>query len=185
ITPGGRQVPLDFELRYDPKDIDPRRRYAVRATIRSEGRLLFTTNSVVPVITEGSPRRVDLMLVRVADQAEAAPASLWETSWVLEDVAGTGVLDAARATLEFPESGKVAGRGSCNRFFGSVEINGESITFGPLGSTRMACVEAVMNQEVKYLKTLQDAERYAVEGTTLWIHTKAMDRALRFTRETP
>ncbi len=39
LSPGGRQVPLPFELRFDPAKIEPRRRYAVRATIRSEGKL--------------------------------------------------------------------------------------------------------------------------------------------------
>src|SRR6266498_4184990 len=43
VEPEGRQVPLLFELRYDPKKIDPKRSYAVRAGIRSGGQLLFTT----------------------------------------------------------------------------------------------------------------------------------------------
>ena len=57
LSPVGRQVPLPFELQYDPAKIEPRRRYAVRATIRSEGRLLFTTDTHVPVLTEGHPSK--------------------------------------------------------------------------------------------------------------------------------
>jgi putative lipoprotein len=185
LSPAGRQVPLPFELRYDPAKIEPRRRYAVRATIRSEGRLLFTTDTQVPVFTEGHPGKVDLMLVRVRSSEGAAPDQLWGTSWLLEDIGGTGVIDGAQATLEFPEVGKVAGRGSCNRFFGSVEVTGQSIVFGQLGSTRMACPEAVMNQEAKYLKALQDAERYGFDGAFLLIHTRGMEQPLRFTRHTP
>ncbi len=61
----GRQVPLPFELAYDERQLDSSRRYAVRATIRIDGRLAFTTDTVVPVITLGNPTSVSLTLVTV------------------------------------------------------------------------------------------------------------------------
>ena len=42
----------------------------------------------------------------------------------LEDLAGTGVIDDALATLEFTEAGRVSGRGSCNQFSGPVAVTG-------------------------------------------------------------
>jgi len=54
VKPEGRQVPLPFELRYDPSKLDPKRTYAVRATIRSGGQLRFTTTTVTPVLTRGT-----------------------------------------------------------------------------------------------------------------------------------
>jgi len=107
------------------------------------------------------------------------------TTWLLEDLGGAGVLDRARATLAFTEPGRVAGNSSCNRFFGSVTLSGQSITFGQLGSTRMACVAAVAAQEAKYLKALMDAERFVLDGSVLLIYAKGMDKPLRFTRTTP
>jgi putative lipoprotein len=198
VRPRGRQVPLPFVLRYDPKAVDPKHVYAVRATILSEGRLLFTSTAVVKVITWDHPDRVDLVLTRAAgaatagtaatdtaaaDAAGAAPGGLWGTSWVLQGIGGAPAIDDARATLEFPEAGKTAGRGSCNHFFGSVSVTDSTIAFGPLGATRMACAEAVMGQETRYLKALQDAERYAVEGNVLLVYVKGMDEPLRFTRQ--
>ncbi len=44
--------------------------------------------------------------------AGAAPDRLWGTSWLLEDIGGSGVIDYARASWEFPEAAKVAGRAS-------------------------------------------------------------------------
>lgn len=118
--------------------------------------------------------------------AEPASPDLAGTAWRLEDLAGAGVVDRVEATLEFPETGRVAGKGSCNHFFGSVEISGASISFGQIGSTRMACVEAVMNQETTYLAALQAAERFKLEGDTLLIHARGLDRPLRFIRaDTP
>jgi len=58
------QVPIPFELIYDPADIDERMTYAVRATIREGGRLLFTTDRHYPVLTRGHPHHADLVLVR-------------------------------------------------------------------------------------------------------------------------
>lgn len=182
----GRQVPLSFELRYDPGRIEPDHVYGVKAVIRSSvGGIMFLTDTAYHVITKGNPMRADLWLQRVADGSGGAPSGLWGTAWRLEDLGGAGVLDRVEATLEFTEAGKVAGSGSCNRFFGTVEISGASIKFSPLGSTRMACVEAVMNQEGKYLKALQDAERYARDGSALLIYGKGLEQPLRFERKEP
>jgi putative lipoprotein len=58
-------VPLPFELRYDPAKIDSTHTYAVRATITSAGRTIFTTDAAYHVITRGNPAQVELVLVRV------------------------------------------------------------------------------------------------------------------------
>jgi heat shock protein HslJ len=119
--------------------------------------------------------------------AQPAPAqpvsfSLSSSEWLLEDLSGTGVLDNVQATLTFPESGKGAGNGSCNRFFGPAEIKGEAIKLGPLGSSRMACPEAVMNQEAEYLQALQSAERFEWKDPYLLIYCNGLEKPLRFTR---
>lgn len=130
VVAGGRQVPLPFSLRYDKSRIDANRQYAVRAVIRSGERMLFTTDAAYRVITQGNPTKVDVRLVRAAaGEVGSASSPLNGTAWVLEDLGGTGVLDRVQATLEFSDSGKVAGNGSCNRFFGSVQLSGETISF--------------------------------------------------------
>jgi heat shock protein HslJ len=112
-----------------------------------------------------------------------APPDLQGTEWLLEDLAGRGVLDRIQATLAFPGPNQVAGNGSCNRFFGGVKISGELIKFDPLASTRMACLaEAVSNQEADYLKALEGAERIVMDGPYLLIYTQGTDKPLRFTQ---
>jgi heat shock protein HslJ len=46
----------------------------------------------------------------------------------------------------------------------------------------MACAEPIGNQEAKYLEALQGAERFALEGATLMIYSKGMEKPLRFAR---
>lgn len=65
IDLNGKQVPISFDLAYPPKSIEDRNTYAVRAEISNNGRLLYTTDTVVPVITQGNPRNVELVLVPV------------------------------------------------------------------------------------------------------------------------
>ena len=57
--------PFDFEISYDPGSIDERFTYAVRATIRADDELLFTTDSVHPVLTRGATSEVELLMIRV------------------------------------------------------------------------------------------------------------------------
>lgn len=74
--------------------------------------------------------------------------------WVVEDLAGTGIIDRSRITIEFLEDNRVAGRASCNRYTGTYQLRGEGIVIGPLASTRMACAPALMNQEDRFLGLL-------------------------------
>lgn len=102
------------------------------------------------------------------------------TAWVLEDLAGAGVVDRVQATLEFAEDGTVSGHGSCNRFHGPVTIGDGTLDVGRLATTRMMCAEAVMNQEADYLAALGAAERFARDATFLYIHATGRAEPLRF-----
>jgi len=54
------QVPIPFELWYDPDKIDPSMTYAVQARIEQGGQLLFISTRVFPVITRGNPMHVEV-----------------------------------------------------------------------------------------------------------------------------
>jgi len=85
--------------------------------------------------------------------------SLPGSEWRLVDLAGTPAIPDSKATLAFPEAGRVAGNGSCNRFTGSLAISGDTLKIGALASTRMACMaNNVSAQEDSYLKALGAAE---------------------------
>lgn len=114
-------------------------------------------------------------------QAQAPqPVALWGTAWRLENLAGTSVLDRVQATLEFPSEGRASGNGSCNRFNGVVTLEGDSIKFGGLATTRKSCLDAVMRQEDAYLAALRDAERFEIDGQALLIHLKDRSEPLRY-----
>ena len=118
-----------------------------------------------------------------AGAAPVAPFSLIGTEWLLADLSGTAVIADSKASLAFPEAGRVAGNGSCNRFTGSITITGNTLKFGPLASTRMACMDSgVSAQEDAYLKALGAANRYEYRDPDLLIYAVGYDKPLRFTR---
>lgn len=137
----GKQVPLAFTLRYDAGRIDKKHLYTVRAVIRSGDELLWTTDIVRAVITQGNPTDVALMLTRVDPDAgvgaggASSKGELAGSSWVLEELNDDRAIADVRVTLDFGAQGKVTGNGSCNRYFATVDISGESIRFGAVGAT--------------------------------------------------
>lgn len=83
--------------------------------------------------------------------------------WLVEDVMGTGTLDRLRVTLAIAEDGSVSGHSGCNRFAGKAMIDGDKLSFGPLAGTRMACPEAQMNLEQKYLGALEKVASFRID----------------------
>ena len=65
IRPQGRQVPIPFQLDYDPAQIDPRNTYAVGVRIEEDGRLMFINTSAYHVITRGAPTEVEVVVEMV------------------------------------------------------------------------------------------------------------------------
>jgi heat shock protein HslJ len=118
------------------------------------------------------------------ETAKTEPGSdLWATSWRLVEVQGAAALEGIEATLEFPEPGRVAGNGSCNRFSGSVEVTGNSVMVRQLAATRKACIEPAANrQEVEYLRALEASGRYSIQGDVLELSSARGAPPLRFRR---
>ena len=103
-------------------------------------------------------------------------------TWLAEDIDGAGVIDDAQSTLEFGTDGRVAGRGGCNRYGGTVKVEGASILIGELFSTKMACAPALMDQETRFTAALQAARSYRMEDTKLVLVDATGKARLRFAR---
>ena len=68
--------------------------------------------------------------------------------------------------IETEPNAIAAGNAGCNRYTGPYTIRGDSISFGPSISTKMACVQG-MDVEQSYLSMLPGVLRYAVADSTL------------------
>ena len=90
--------------------------------------------------------------------------------WELVELDGKTASSGAggrRATLRFDaDTARVGGFSGCNQFGGPYTINGDSLRFGSLAGTMMACSEG-MQLESKLLAALQATRRYELSTTQL------------------
>jgi len=66
LTLGYRQVPVSFSLTFDPAKIDPKHTYSVNARITVDGTLRFISDKSYPVLTQGKPSQVEVIVKPVA-----------------------------------------------------------------------------------------------------------------------
>lgn len=85
------------------------------------------------------------------------------TTWRLKEINGAAF--AARATLTFPEKGKIAGQAPCNRFAGPVDAIYPWFKTGALAVTRMACPN--LADETDFLAALDAVTLAEISGPVL------------------
>ncbi|MDP9197965.1 MAG: META domain-containing protein [Pseudomonadota bacterium] len=176
---GGRLTITEDGLDY-PTDILALSDYAFRIRMNSPGdpvEILFEPAKQLPMDSIVNDERAD---AATRTEFRQPAVSLWGTAWRLDSLGGIVVPDNSQATLEFPTTGRAIGNGSCNRFNGVVAVEGSTIQFGGLASTRKACAEDVMRQEDSYLAALRDAESFGAEGEALRIYVAGLPEPLRF-----
>ena len=158
--------PFDFAVKYDPDRINPRMRYALRASIYQGATLLFTTTSHTPAFESDDP--VEIWVQRIGGSGKQAVIEGRE--WVLATLPGAEVGDVERIptlTLQ-PEEGRVTGSAGCNRYFGSYEKDGTALSFGQAGATMMACAHG-MELERSFLSMLEKVRQWKVHDGILWL----------------
>ncbi len=182
LTPD-KPPPWPFSISYRPADIDQRMRYALRATVSVEGRLMFSSTEYIDPFA-GNP--VQVLVRRVAEPVRptspAAPAQQAPDDsasvgpkWVLDTLDGEAApLGAGGRAIDLvldQEAARAAGFSGCNRYTGSFSSEGQSthgtpIAFGPLAGTRMACADGGESEQA-YLKMLGLVDAYRMEGDEL------------------
>jgi heat shock protein HslJ len=95
-------------------------------------------------------------------------------------------LQTPELTAEFSD-GRISGSGGCNRFNGGYQTQGEQLSIDPLASTFKACEQPIMEQETRYLKALQAAQRYEIDDQghlSIFYGTEQSTGVLRFATQT-
>ncbi|PWK20348.1 META domain-containing protein [Xanthomarina spongicola] len=83
-------------------------------------------------------------------------------------IIGTEDVSEYNLTIEFNDSIKtVSGFSGCNRFSGTYTLNGNTIKFGSLASTRMACMDSVNTIETKMLEALSNTNTINSENGSI------------------
>lgn len=175
LDPAG-QSPFRFEIAYDDQVVTPGHSYAVRATVRSQGQLLFTTDTHVPAL-DGSNAPLQLRLVSVSRGPEQSPSQggvpdspLRNTYWKLVRLNDAPIAVAERQRephLIFSATEpRVSGNGGCNGVMGGFDMESDQLRLRGLTGTMMACPEG-MAQETRFLQALGKVARFRIAGDRL------------------
>jgi putative lipoprotein len=182
--------PWAFSLAYDPRKLQDRGRYVLRARIEVEGVLMFINTRQIPAFGGNADSRVEILVSRAGgrppDGGASAPVpdvSLTDTYWKLTEIEGqAATLGAGQREPHMvltSEGARVGGFSGCNRFTGQYERNESQLGFRPLASTRMACLEG-MDQEQRFLQLLATTTRFTIHGDSLALYSGDERLILRF-----
>ncbi|WP_295445839.1 META domain-containing protein [uncultured Thiodictyon sp.] len=91
-------------------------------------------------------------------------------------------LNGTEITLELRDDGTLGGSDGCNRYMSGYTLTGETLTVGPLASTRMACKgrQGAAEQAGDYATALATVTGYRIEGDELILLTSADKPAARY-----
>jgi putative lipoprotein len=174
-----QQVPLAFEVPYAPDAIEPRRTYAVRATIRApDGTLLFVTAEQQRAFdAAGQPMQpLEIVAQRARSNGDGngsgvSTGSITGGPWRLTamSLAGTAeqpVAAGAAYTLEFGSDGRYNGRADCNRYAGSYERPApERLAMSAGLATLAACPPGSIADD--FIRAVATAASFRVTGEML------------------
>lgn len=179
IVTNGEQIPFNFKLPFNPEKINPRHTYAVQAKIFIDNQLSFINTESYLVITRDNPINIDLLLTKVTSNQNELSSFIGE--WLLEDLAGGGVMDYLQTKVTLTEDGKIFGNAGCNNYTGTYQINGNNIKISSLASTRKMCTPAVMNQETNFLQVLESINKIDFNEGFLFMDSPIREKTLKFT----
>jgi heat shock protein HslJ len=115
-----------------------------------------------------------------------ADGRLANTRWLLASFAAEGgqspVIEGTTITLSFGADGRAGGSGGCNSYGGEYRERGDELSFGPIVSTKRACLDERANrQEQRYLSALGAASRFRLSNGRLTIFQSDGRGSLYFT----
>jgi len=105
--------------------------------------------------------------------------------WRLVETGGAPVSPLANERQPYilldPVKKRVSGFSGCNNFFSSYELDGASLKFGPVGSTRRACPDLETGLETEVFKALDKTRAWKIKDGMLLL-TDDGNVLARFTR---
>jgi putative lipoprotein len=172
--PAENGPPFPFVIEYDPARIDARMRYAIRATIRREDQLIFTTTEYIDPF---AAQPLEVMVYRVAEPVKAETVALegprWELQTLDAEPAAKGAGGKPVDLQFFADEQRAGGFSGCNRYFGGysregASMNGSALKFGAIAGTLMACPEGEeLERAYHQMLGRVDAFRLTDEGLAL------------------
>jgi heat shock protein HslJ len=101
------------------------------------------------------------------DPAKVLPGTEWQLSSYSDGISVVTGTNIRKITLVFPDTGNFSGFSGVNRYFGSYQVEGNTISIGLLSSTKMAGPEPLMSLESTYLNLLKSISGVRISGNSV------------------
>ncbi|SLN31584.1 META domain protein [Falsiruegeria litorea R37] len=158
-------VPTEFSLEYDDALIDERFSYAVQASVYVGDRLLFTSDTVHPVLTRGQGDTAEVVMVKAGREMGTG---LENTHWKVTQLSGKAIISERVPEIQFAEGGAFGAKGGCNSFRGEARVTNSKIAFPDnMAGTLMACPPPLDKLEKDFLTALTQVSGYVRNGEVL------------------
>ena len=122
------------------------------------------------------------LLIALGFLGAAAAGEPLVGKWRIERVRGGDSLDPAKTVFEVTADGRVSSTVGCNRIVGKPSLEGDRLRFGPVASTRMACLPPLDQLETAYIASLDAVRSWRIEGTRLTLVDERGDAAVVLVR---
>ena len=103
-------------------------------------------------------------------------------TWTLERLGQQPPAPDVSSLIVLESDGTVSGSGGCNRLRGHAKFSANTVSFGPMMMTRMACSGTKMTQEQMFTQALDAARHWRIEGDLLVLEDAAHSQLLTFRR---
>ena len=113
---------------------------------------------------EGSDSSIDFQNREVADPDRPLEGTMWNVTGSISADAVSSVPEGASITIN---GDTVEVNTGCNTGSGSATVEGDTITFGPIATTKKACDEAINDLESQVLTVLDGEVTYDIQASSL------------------
>ncbi|WP_372769973.1 META domain-containing protein [Pseudoalteromonas sp.] len=172
--------PYQVSLDYDNALIKENMRYNVRAQIRKDGKLLYTSTQSNNPFASDEPLRI--RVEKVAPPV-IPNVSLINTYWKAIELQGEKIKtleDNRELFVQLKKDGSVNGFAGCNNFMGSYVAKEFGLRFKGLASTMMMCQGSANQLDTSMHQVLQDTFEFKIKGETLTLFNESKEKIAQF-----
>ena len=158
-----RQVPIPFRVTLASNLLKPNRAYGVTATLLVDGQPWFKT----PMPTPLNLKNQSDILLTLRRHGAKRPSPGLAGSWYVQTLGKTLLQDGTPTpSLELHEDGTVAGSTICNQINGTMTVREQTLQFGPIATTRRACLDSTTaERERTFLASLEQTRQWQINTT--------------------
>lgn len=173
--------PYRVALTYDEALIKDNMRYNVRAQIRKDGKLLYTTTqSNNPFVNNSDPLRLKLTKIAPTIKPDVPLTNTYWKATMLQDAQVNTPEGTREVFVQLKSGGNARGFAGCNNFMGGYVAKEFGLRFKGMASTMMMCQGTANTVESAMHQVLQDTFEYKIKGESLTLFNEKKEKIAQF-----